>query len=66
MLHFEGSGKVVIGQQHLIGPKKLCVDGTYGINSTHSIVSEIDIFSKSFLPFERYENGSRGQSCGSR
>ncbi|KAG9239475.1 glycoside hydrolase [Amylocarpus encephaloides] len=33
-----------------LGPKKLCVDGTYGINSTHFAVSEVDIFSNHYYP----------------
>lgn len=33
-----------------LGPEKLCVDGTYGINSTHLNVPEIDMFSNHFYP----------------
>ncbi|KUJ08109.1 glycoside hydrolase [Mollisia scopiformis] len=33
-----------------LGPNKLCIDGTYGINTTHFAVSEIDIFSDHFYP----------------
>jgi mannan endo-1,4-beta-mannosidase len=32
------------------GRHKLCVDGTYGVNTTHFAVSEIDIFSDHFYP----------------
>ena len=32
------------------GPKKLCIDGTYGVNSTHFAVDEIDVFSDHFYP----------------
>ncbi|KAF4627128.1 hypothetical protein G7Y89_g11026 [Cudoniella acicularis] len=32
------------------GPKKLCIDGTYGINTTHFSVPEIDMFSNHFYP----------------
>lgn len=32
------------------GPKKLCIDGTYGVNTTHFAVEEIDIFSNHFYP----------------
>lgn len=32
------------------GPHKLCVDGTYGVNTTHFHVTEIDIFSDHFYP----------------
>lgn len=32
------------------GPQKLCVDGTYGVNTTHFAVSEIDVFSDHFYP----------------
>ncbi|KAH8747880.1 glycoside hydrolase superfamily [Hyaloscypha finlandica] len=33
-----------------LGPKKLCIDGTYGVNSTHFAVSEVDIFSNHYYP----------------
>ena len=33
-----------------IGPQKLCIDGTYGVNATHFAVEEIDIFSDHFYP----------------
>ena len=33
-----------------LGPHKLCIDGTYGINTTHFEVSEIDVFSDHFYP----------------
>ncbi|KAN0116921.1 glycoside hydrolase family 5 protein [Hyaloscypha variabilis] len=33
-----------------LGPKKLCIDGTYGVNSTHFAVDEIDVFSDHFYP----------------
>jgi mannan endo-1,4-beta-mannosidase len=33
-----------------IGPRKLCIDGTYGVNSTHFAVPEIDIFSNHYYP----------------
>jgi mannan endo-1,4-beta-mannosidase len=32
------------------GPKKLCIDGTYGVNSTHFAVSEVDVFSNHYYP----------------
>ena len=32
------------------GPYKLCIDGTYGIHSTHFAVDEVDIFSNHFYP----------------
>jgi mannan endo-1,4-beta-mannosidase len=32
------------------GPQKLCIDGTYGVNTTHFAVEEIDIFSNHFYP----------------
>jgi hypothetical protein len=32
------------------GPKKLCIDGTYGVNSTHFEVEEVDIFSNHYYP----------------
>ncbi|TVY47505.1 Mannan endo-1,4-beta-mannosidase [Lachnellula occidentalis] len=33
-----------------LGPKKLCIDGTYGVNSTHFDVEEVDIFSNHYYP----------------
>jgi len=33
-----------------LAPKKLIIDGTYGVNTTHFAVSEIDIFSDHFYP----------------
>lgn len=33
-----------------LGPNKLCVDGTYGVNTTHFHITEIDIFSDHFYP----------------
>jgi mannan endo-1,4-beta-mannosidase len=33
-----------------LGPQKLCIDGTYGVNTTHFAVSEVDIFSDHFYP----------------
>jgi mannan endo-1,4-beta-mannosidase len=33
-----------------LGPHKLCIDGTYGVNTTHFAVSEVDIFSDHFYP----------------
>ncbi|KAG4420858.1 hypothetical protein IFR04_006040 [Cadophora malorum] len=33
-----------------IGPKKLCIDGTYGVNKTHFVIEEVDIFSDHFYP----------------
>jgi mannan endo-1,4-beta-mannosidase len=33
-----------------LGPEKLCLDGTYGVNSTHFEVQEVDIFSDHFYP----------------
>jgi mannan endo-1,4-beta-mannosidase len=33
-----------------LAPNKLIIDGTYGINSTHFSISEIDIFSDHFYP----------------
>ncbi|KAH8808112.1 glycoside hydrolase [Xylogone sp. PMI_703] len=33
-----------------LGPKKLCIDGTYGINKTHFSIPEVDIFSNHFYP----------------
>jgi len=33
-----------------LGPQKLCLDGTYGINETHFAVQEVDIFSDHFYP----------------
>jgi mannan endo-1,4-beta-mannosidase len=33
-----------------LGPQKLCIDGTYGVNKTHFSVAEIDIFSDHFYP----------------
>ncbi len=33
-----------------LGPKKLVVDGTYGINATHFSIPEIDIYSDHFYP----------------
>jgi mannan endo-1,4-beta-mannosidase len=41
---------VLLALIHSIGPQKLCVDGTYGVNSTHFEVSEVDIFSNHFYP----------------
>jgi mannan endo-1,4-beta-mannosidase len=32
------------------GPNKLCIDGTYGVNSTHFAVDEVDIFNNHFYP----------------
>jgi mannan endo-1,4-beta-mannosidase len=32
------------------GPHKLCIDGTYGVNTMHFAVSEVDIFSDHFYP----------------
>jgi len=34
----------------ILGPKKLCIDGTYGVNATHFAVPEIDVFSNHFYP----------------
>jgi mannan endo-1,4-beta-mannosidase len=38
--------------QHIktLGPKKLVVDGTYGINKTHLAIPELDIYSDHFYP----------------
>ena len=33
-----------------LAPKKLFVDGTYGINATHLEIEEVDIFSDHFYP----------------
>jgi mannan endo-1,4-beta-mannosidase len=33
-----------------LGPEKLCLDGTYGVNATHFEVEEVDIFSDHFYP----------------
>jgi mannan endo-1,4-beta-mannosidase len=33
-----------------LGPQKLCIDGTYGINTTHFAINEVDIFSDHFYP----------------
>ena len=33
-----------------LGPQKLCIDGTDGINTTHFAVSEVDVFSNHFYP----------------
>ena len=33
-----------------LGPQKLCIDGTYGVNTTHFTVAEVDIFSDHFYP----------------
>ncbi|RDL42136.1 Glycoside hydrolase family 5 protein [Venustampulla echinocandica] len=33
-----------------LGPNKLCIDGTYGVNSTHFAVPEVDIFSNHYYP----------------
>lgn len=35
-----------------LGPKKLTVDGTYGINSEHLNLSSVDIFSDHFYPMD--------------
>lgn len=42
-----------------LAPKKLYVDGTYGINSTHLDIEEVDIFSDHFYPLsvERLQTG---------
>jgi mannan endo-1,4-beta-mannosidase len=32
------------------GPNKLCIDGTYGVNTTHFVVDEIDVFSDHYYP----------------
>jgi len=38
--------------QHIkqLAPNKLVIDGTYGVNSTHLAVEEVDIFSDHFYP----------------
>ncbi|KAH7403663.1 glycoside hydrolase superfamily [Cadophora sp. MPI-SDFR-AT-0126] len=33
-----------------LGLKKLCIDGTYGVNKTHFVIEEVDIFSDHFYP----------------
>lgn len=33
-----------------LGPRKLCIDGTYGVSTEHFAISEIDIFSDHFYP----------------
>jgi mannan endo-1,4-beta-mannosidase len=33
-----------------LGPKKLVVDGTYGVNKTHLTIPEVDIYSDHFYP----------------
>ncbi|KAK5120482.1 hypothetical protein LTR85_006137 [Meristemomyces frigidus] len=33
-----------------LGPHKLCIDGTYGVNSTHLNISSVDIYSDHYYP----------------
>ncbi|KAK3112816.1 hypothetical protein LTR53_010497 [Teratosphaeriaceae sp. CCFEE 6253] len=33
-----------------LGPHKLCIDGTYGVNNTHLSIASIDIFDNHFYP----------------
>ena len=33
-----------------LGPRKLCIDGTYGVNTTHFTIEEVDIFSDHYYP----------------
>lgn len=33
-----------------LGPHKLCIDGTYGVNKTHLNISSVDIFSDHYYP----------------
>lgn len=35
-----------------LGPKKLVVDGTYGVNKTHLSIPEVDIYSDHFYPLD--------------
>jgi mannan endo-1,4-beta-mannosidase len=43
-----------------LGPHKLIMDGTYGINTTHFAVNTVDLFSDHFYPLNisRLEQGS--------
>nr|OQO27610.1 hypothetical protein B0A51_03599 [Rachicladosporium sp. CCFEE 5018] len=33
-----------------LGPKKLCIDGTYGVNATHLDIPSVDIYDDHFYP----------------
>lgn len=33
-----------------LGPQKLCIDGTYGVNKTHLGIASVDIYSDHFYP----------------
>ena len=33
-----------------LGPQKLCIDGTYGVNSTHLNIESVDIFDDHYYP----------------
>ena len=33
-----------------LGPKKLCIDGTYGVNKTHLNIASVDIFDDHYYP----------------
>ncbi|KAK4543707.1 hypothetical protein LTR36_005352 [Oleoguttula mirabilis] len=33
-----------------LGPHKLCIDGTYGVNTTHLSISSVDIYSDHYYP----------------
>lgn len=51
-----------------IAPRKLCVDGTYGINKTHLDIASVDIVSDHFYPLdlEKLETGIQLASNASK